>query len=374
MSYGTSYYWRVAARYEGGLRGGWSNIRQLTTAEPSDSLRWEFLGFPHQGRDYTNQLSIAVHPENDSIIYVGIGSNFSAGHQGKIYKTTNLGATWDTLVEGVTATTIVIHPQNPDIVYVGLSAANYTPPGIIKTSDGGTSWSWSDYGIYIDWETFPVEIEIDLLHPDTMFAGTSSFYASQGRIYKTTDAGRRWFRPTVSDSLTGNISVIAIHPETTSIVFVARGVIGHLFRSSDGGFNWKQNSLSFDTASIYDVEFDPVNPNVLYAIITPYDYPVKIYKTTDGGMNWFNSSNGLPQLRTHGFYDILIRQCTCEIFLISGQGLYHSSNQGDLWRPISLPSSNWLEGAALSKDGTYLYVAISNSGIYRTRLITNVLD
>ncbi|MDI6768021.1 MAG: hypothetical protein QME52_14465, partial [Bacteroidota bacterium] len=367
LSYNSSYYWRVAIRYSDGLRSGWSNVWQLTTAAPVDSLQWEFLGCPYCGLWYANELSMAVHPENDSIIFVGIGSDFSAGQQGKIFKTTNLGMTWNTIIEGVTVTTIVINQQNPEIVYVGLEWANYTPPGIIKTTDGGGTWFWSDYGIYVDWETGPVEIEIDPHNPDTMFAGTKSIYPTQGKIYKTTNAGSQWFRPTMSDSLTGNISVIAIHPETTSIVFAARGVIGHLFRSSDGGVNWSQNSLSSDTTTIDDVEFDPVNTNILYAILVRFNFVRIIYKTSDGGINWFKLSNGLPAL---GYYDIVTSLCPERILLIARYGVYQSTNQGDSWLPITLPSSNWIDGAALSRDGSYLYLAIWNAGIFRTRLIT----
>ncbi|MFQ5485329.1 MAG: WD40/YVTN/BNR-like repeat-containing protein, partial [Desulfobacterales bacterium] len=76
---------------------------------------------------------ITVDWSNPEVIYAGSGSNFSAGTVGGIFKTTNGGASWDTLVRGVTVQDIDIHPQNPDILYATLGINGLTFAGIIKS-------------------------------------------------------------------------------------------------------------------------------------------------------------------------------------------------------------------------------------------------
>lgn len=363
LGYGASCYWRVAVRYGGGFLSGWSSAWRFTTGVAVNSLRWEFLGFPNGGE--TGVMCIGVSPANDSIVFVGTSSNFSAGTQGRVYRTTNLGASWDTVLTGVTPMCIRFNPQNPEIVFVGLSITNFTPPGIIKTTDGGNTWFWSNHGISVNWETGVSDIEIDQHYPDTMFAGTGGVYG--GGIYKTTNGGNNWFTPTANDSLARtNIQRIAIHPDTSSIVFAATSFSGWLFRSSNGGMDWELTGLDSERSNIYAIAIDPVDPQVMYATVK--DNWGKLKKSTDGGWTWLTSSNGL--LGSTGG-TLLIRNCTSEVFLGSSYGFYESSDFGAQWGELASPSNgNLIAVATLSADGSYLYVALSNSGIYRARLIS----
>lgn len=91
---------------------------------------WQFLGLENE-----NITAIAGDWSNPDIIYAGSSSNFSTGTAGGIFKSTNAGADWDTLIRGVTVRDIDIHPKNPEIIYAALGLNVLTQPGIIKTTD-----------------------------------------------------------------------------------------------------------------------------------------------------------------------------------------------------------------------------------------------
>ena len=86
--------------------------------------------------------SIAFHPSNSSIIYIG-----AAG--GGVWKTTNAGVQWQVLTDSLTAVTtggLAVDPNNPNVVYYGTGELNfsldsYYGDGLFKSTNGGTTWT-----------------------------------------------------------------------------------------------------------------------------------------------------------------------------------------------------------------------------------------
>ena len=104
-----------------------------------------------------------------------------------------------------------------------------------------------------------------------------------------------------------------IHPTNSDIVFA--GVLGDLYKptqergvykSIDGGENWKKVLFSNENAGVIDLIIDPNNPRILYATTwnirrTPYSLSSggagsALWKSTDEGETWTNISTnkGLP--------------------------------------------------------------------------------
>jgi hypothetical protein len=79
----------------------------------------------------TEVLSLAIDPTKPATVYAGLKN---AG----IIKSTDGGTSWKAintgLPSGVSVTTLVISPTNPSTLYVG------TNQGVFKSSDGGKNW------------------------------------------------------------------------------------------------------------------------------------------------------------------------------------------------------------------------------------------
>jgi photosystem II stability/assembly factor-like uncharacterized protein len=140
-------------------------------------------------------------------------------------------------------------------------------------------------------------------------SATRSAYWGDG-VYKSTDGGKSWQSMGLKD--TQHIARIVIHPARPDTVYVA--ALGHLatpnsergvFKTTDGGKTWKKVLYIGDRVGAVDLVRDPGNPEVLYAatyehtrlawVINDGGPGSAIYKTTDGGGNWKELTNGLPK-------------------------------------------------------------------------------
>ena len=96
------------------------------------SQEWQFLGLETE-----KVTTLTVDPIDENIIYAGSASDFSAGKVGGLFRSTDGGAVWDTLIRGITVRDIDIHPFDNQIIYVTCGINFLTPAKIIKTTDSG---------------------------------------------------------------------------------------------------------------------------------------------------------------------------------------------------------------------------------------------
>lgn len=208
---------------------------------------------------------------------------------------------------GARINTIAVHPTNADIIYIGFARG-----GVWKTENGGTDWA----PIFDDQLYLAIgDIEIDPSNPNTVYVGTGDPNISGlpfigGGVFKSTDAGATWTNIGLTDTrITSRILVDPTNPEriyvgTMGIPFEPTTDKG-LYRSLDGGETWEQSLFVTDTAGIIDIIINPENPSVLYAaswnrIRNNQESSVrgadaKIWKTSDGGDSWTALEGGLPQ-------------------------------------------------------------------------------
>lgn len=207
---------------------------------------------------------------------------------------------------GARINTIAIHPDNPNIVYVGFAVG-----GIFKTTDGGAHW----FPVFDDQPFLAIgDLVIDPQNPETIYAGTGdpsiSAYPFIGDgLYKSTNGGVSWQKLGLTDQRI--ISRIAVDPSNPNIIYAAcmglpfeRNNDRGLYKSIDGGQNWSQVLFVSNQAGIIDLVMDPTHPQTLYAASwdrirnnmesTVNGPNAKIFKTTDGGNNWQQLTNGLP--------------------------------------------------------------------------------
>jgi photosystem II stability/assembly factor-like uncharacterized protein len=200
------------------------------------------------------------------------------------------------------------HPTNARILYLGAAGG-----GVWKSSDGGATF----VPIFDDYVQSIGVVKLDPKKPDeVIWVGTGETWTRNSvtignGLYKSTDGGNNW-KEIEGFENSERIASIAINPDNTDEVYV--GVLGALwgdsedrgvYKTTDGGKTWKKILYVGPSTGAADVIMDPKNPNVLYASMWQFRRTgwgfnsggenSALYKSTDGGTSWNKIHNGFPK-------------------------------------------------------------------------------
>ena len=168
---------------------------------------------------------VAVSQSDPNVVYVGTGENNprnSVSYGDGVYKSLDAGKTWKNvgLKNSYSVGKIIIHPKDPNIVYVAAMGRVYGPNaerGVFKTEDGGHSWKKV---LFVDENTGAIDLRMDPFDPNTLIAGL--WERKRDEFDTFFGSGDKWPGPDQYGPV------------------VAHGPGGGLFKTSDGGKNWKK--------------------------------------------------------------------------------------------------------------------------------------
>ncbi len=250
------------------------------------------------GRIYT----MVIDETNPSTMYAG-------GLDQGVWKTTNSGANWTQINNGLLNTqlqAIAICKNNPQVLYAGTAiGAN---DGVYKSTDGGGSWTRVVNGITEPVGTLGVQaIMVHPIDPNiaycTIFNGTAN--ATNG-LYKTTDGGANWFAIINGIGTIKNFLSLAMSPADPNTIYAGSSFdiptqLGPsaIYKSTDGGTNWVLSSTGLptdpnDRNPIRTIQVSSANPNVVIATLFMNTANGGFYLSTDAGASWTKKHNGLP--------------------------------------------------------------------------------
>lgn len=261
-----------------------------------DMADWQAIGPKNIGGRAT---FLAFHPDHPDTVFLGTAS-------GGLWKTTTAGKgvnAWEQVPTGFRVAgvgSIAIDPNDGDVIYLGTGEAynfDISAPGtinrltrgipgigILKSTDGGLTWSKS-----MDWSyedgTGVQDLLINPLNANTVFAATKD------GVFRTRDAGASWVNIHNFDMAVD----LEMHPQDTNVVFVTHGNFNGssaagIYRSIDGGDSFQKlggglpNTFSGKTL----LSISPSNPRTLYASVADAFASKGLFKSIDGGDSWTN--------------------------------------------------------------------------------------
>lgn len=148
---------------------------------------------------------IAIDPRNPDVVWVAAqGPLWAAGGDRGLYKTADGGRTWKRVLaisENTGVTDVVLDPRNPDIVY----AASYQRrrnPGILigggpegaiyKSTDGGASFKKLSNGLPAV-ELGRIALAVSPQNPDVVYASVTAQGKESG-FFRSPDQGETWVK------------------------------------------------------------------------------------------------------------------------------------------------------------------------------------
>lgn len=243
---------------------------------------------------------IAVNPTDRSTWYVAVGS-------GGLWKTTNCGITWTAVFEdqpSYSIGTVTIDPNNTEVVWVG-TGENVSGrhvgwgDGVYKSIDGGTTWTQMG----LKKSDHIGKILVDPRNSDVVIvAAEGPLWSSGGDrgLYKTKDGGKSWQLVLEIDENTG-VTDVEFDPANPDVLYAAAyqrrrhvwsllagGPKSGIFKSTDNGESWIQLRTGLPKGDIgkIGIEVTPANPNIVYATIEATDKEKGFYRSTDKGESW----------------------------------------------------------------------------------------
>ncbi|HEU4837356.1 MAG TPA: hypothetical protein VFS90_23200 [Pyrinomonadaceae bacterium] len=264
--------------------------------------------------------ALAIAPSDPNIVWAGTGEPWIRSHisvgQG-VYKSTDAGKTWTLMGLEKTGriSRVVIDPKNPNIVLVGALGHAYGPQqerGVFRTTDGGKTW---ERVLFTDENSGCAHLEMDPKDPKTLFAGMWPLEI------------RTWGRE-------------------------SGGPGSGLFKSTDGGVTWKRlsgNGLPTRMTGKIIPAISPSNPKRIYALIETGDgVPLngketdrgKLWRSDDGGENWrlISYDRNLGG-RTHYYFRMAVAPDNDKETYYLTAGFAKSTDSGETAKPMLLGAS-----------------------------------
>ncbi len=216
---------------------------------------WQNMGL----KESHHITRIVTHPTNADIVYVAaMGHLYTTNEERGVFKTTDGGKTWQKVLyvnDRTGAIDLVINRNEPNTLYAAAYDLKRDPwrivdggagSGIYKTTDGGATWKKLENGLPSG-TIGRIGIDLFQKNPNILYAVVDNRNLRQGsqqiisgEVYRTDDAGATWRKVSadkddVSRKSGYAFNILRVHPENPDRVFITGS---NLIETTDGGKTW----------------------------------------------------------------------------------------------------------------------------------------
>lgn len=207
-------------------------------------------------------MRLAQHPQRGDEIYAALEIN-------GVMRSSDFGETWtdcspnlialaeeprlaskivsDNPAEGMLdGHAVTIDPAAPDVVLLAVRM------GLFRSTDQGRSWNDMQVGRFSP-TTYGRDIRVSPVEPNTLYAALSVAASSHdGGVYRSDDGGQNWKRFD-KVQVHGTIMSIGLHPTDPAQVCIGARYDGEVFATPDAGRTWQAMPIPGDLQDIYCV-------------------------------------------------------------------------------------------------------------------------
>ncbi|MBI5194749.1 MAG: hypothetical protein HZA10_00335 [Nitrospirae bacterium] len=325
----------------------WQQVPLRTQAQENEGMSGG------EGMQMVWGLSYA--PSNPYILY--LVSNTS-----QVWKSKDGGNTWQMKHKGFLANggiSLAVHPNNENIVFVAGSSyqteSNEIADGIYRTQDGGESWN----RVY---PTHFYSLGAKKGGVNFAFAGANTIYAGthEEGLLKSIDGGDTWSPLNI---LSGTkILDVKVNPQNSSIIFLATE--NGLYKVTDNGTVTLEpigTDLPIDDFP-RAIVVNPNNPNIIYVTVGTKG----VYKSTDGGNSFSPKNTGLSPVNQGKKATYLAMSSKdpnylyVSFYMLGGNHPYYTHNGGENWyKPSTMDNGSLIYEVNDSQGGEYYSTPIA---------------
>ena len=318
-----------------------SYSQEISTEQLYESLEWKFAG-PYRGGRSTAVSGVISKPY----------TFFMGTTGGGVWKTTDAGNNWKNISDGQITVgsigAISVSESDENVIYVGTGSADprgniSIGNGIYKSVDSGENWEF----IGLPKAGLIGKIEIHPRNSDIVYvAALGNIFGPNAErgVYKTVDGGKNWKKVYFISNKTGARDV-EINPDNENEILASFWTVqrkpwtlidgsdeGGVFMSKDAGKSWKKltEGLPKGLTGKIQVEYSPANSSRLWAMIQAQkEEEGGLYRSDDGGKTW-SRINRDHKLRQRGWYysHINADPVNENIIYASNTGFYKSVDGG----------------------------------------------
>jgi photosystem II stability/assembly factor-like uncharacterized protein len=244
---------------------------------------WMHLGL----RDGEQIPALAIDPRDPNRVFAAVlGHPYGPNEERGIFRITDGGVTWEKILyrnENTGGSDIEMDPKNPDVLYAALWEARQGPweygngysgtdGGLFKSTDGGATWRQLTNGLPKD--LVQIYVAIAPSEPNRLYAtvGTTNLGAYESGaglgVYRSDDAGEHWTQITTDPRPAmriggGDLPIPRVDPKNADVVYSA-SIVTH--RSTDGGKTWTPLRGAPGGDDYQNLWINPENPDVILLV------------------------------------------------------------------------------------------------------------